>query len=76
MPSPENLGLLNALSATVTAMENLVTLTESVCARLREHVPADDAELRHVQDQLAAARERLPVMKAYLTGLQGESRIH
>jgi hypothetical protein len=72
MPSPEDVGLLNALSSTITAMENLLTLTEHVCGRLQEHAPADDPELRHVQHQLVAARERLPVVKAYVDGLRGK----
>ena len=43
------------MSATVTALENLMTLSERLCARLREG-GADDPELRHTEEQLRAAQ--------------------
>ena len=72
----ENQGLLRALSATVMAFENLVTLTDRVCLRLRHEHRADDPELQHVEEQLRAARERVPAGRAYLHGLSAEPRIY
>ena len=72
----ENQALLRALSATVTALENLVTLSERLCVRVREHIPADDAEVEHLAEQLRAARERLPKLVAYLNALGTDIKTH
>ena len=68
--------LLAAFSATVTALENLVTLSERLCVRVREHIPADDAEVEHLAQQLRAARERLPKLTAYLNALGATIKVH
>jgi hypothetical protein len=62
--------------ATVTGFANLLTYTERLLAAVRHEITLDEAELEQIDQQMTAARERLPKLQAYVTAKASDVQIH
>jgi hypothetical protein len=53
-----------------------LTYTERLLAAVRHEIALDEAELEQIDQQMAAARERLPKLQAYVTAMASDVQIH